>query len=230
MPECRSLKIGYHSGPGQLVDIGDRRLGVAGAVARPARQQRRDQIGDRTADRLVDVDLRGRVFLLLEVAHADDETRDAVGLVQGQDAVGELDGLVDVAVGQRGDEGAVEQLVVLGIGAQRRAIERRSRSGVALDAGVARGQIAAGRGQRLQIALGRKLRRAVGRMSGRLRQRRARHRERAEVSAAIVQRLKRLESITDRLAPGFQGRRLLINLECEPDRRHQGLRQCRFWH
>ena len=32
---------------------------VARAITRPARQQRRHQIGDRPADRLVDVDLRG---------------------------------------------------------------------------------------------------------------------------------------------------------------------------
>ncbi len=112
---------------GQLVDSGDRGLGIARAVARPARQQRRDQVGDRPADRLVDVELRGRVFLLLEVAHAHHQPRDAVGLVDGQDAVGELDRFVDVAIGERGDEGAVEQFVVLRIGAQRRAVERRSR-------------------------------------------------------------------------------------------------------
>ena len=158
---------------GQLVDIGDRRLGVAGAIGGPARQQRRHQIGDRSADRLIDVDLRGRVFLLLEVADADHEAGDAVGLVQRQDAVGELDGLVDVAIRQRGDEGAVEQLVVLRIGAQRRTIERRSRIGVAFDAGMARGQIAAGRGQPFQVGLARELRRIVPGMLGRLRQGRA---------------------------------------------------------
>ncbi len=74
---------------GQLVDTGDRRLGIARAVARPARQQRRDQIGDRSADRLVDVELRGGVFLLLQVAHADHQpraTRFALSIVRMRSA------------------------------------------------------------------------------------------------------------------------------------------------
>ena len=165
---------------GQLVDIGDRALDVVGAVAGPARNQRRDQIGDRSADRLVDVDLGSGVFLLLEVADADHEAGDAIGLVDGQDAVGKLHRLVDIAVGERGDEGTVEQFVVLGIGAQRRTIERRRRIRIAFDAGVTGGQIAAGRGQRLEIALARKLRRTVGGVIGRLRQSRAGYRQRDE--------------------------------------------------
>ena len=204
---------------GQLVDIGDRRLGVAGAVAGPARQQRRDQIGDRPADRLVDVDLRGGVFLLLEVAHADHEAGHAVGLVERQDAVGELDGLVDVAIGERGDEGAIEQLVVLRIGAQRRAIERRSRIGVAFDAGMARGQIAAGRGQRLSgrpcSGIAPSCRRYARASAPKPQPGTA---SAAKVSAAIVQRLKRMESITVRLAPGIS--RIVSN--ANPTRRHQG--------
>jgi hypothetical protein len=112
--------------------------------------------------------LRGGVFLLLEVADADHQPRHAIGLVHRQDAVGELDRLVDVAIGQRGDEGAVEQLVVLRIGAERRAVERGGRIGVAFDAGMARGQIAAGRGQPFQIGLARELRRVVPGVFGRL--------------------------------------------------------------
>ncbi len=138
-------------GAGQLVDIGDRRLAVAGAVAGPARQQRRHEVGDRPADRLVDVGLRGRVFLQLQVAHADHEARDAIGFVDAQDPVGELDGLVDVAVGQRRNEGAVQKFVVLGIDAQRRAVERRGRGRVPLHAGMTRRQIAAGHRQRFQV-------------------------------------------------------------------------------
>ena len=165
---------------GQLVDVGDRRLGVAGAVAGPARQQRRDQIGDRSANRLVDVELGGGVFLLLQIAHADHEAGDAIGFVDRQNAVGELDGLVDIAIRERGDEGAIQQFVVLRIGAKRRAIEGRRRTGVALHAGMTGGQIAARHGQRFQIAPGRKLRRIVGGMIGRLRRKRARHRQRGE--------------------------------------------------
>jgi hypothetical protein len=165
---------------GQLVDIGDRRLGVAGAVAGPARQQRRDQIRDRPADRLVDVGLRARVFLLLQIAHADHQPGHAIGFVDRQNAVGELDGLVDIAVRERGDERPIEQFVVLRIGAKRRAIERRRRTGVPLDAGMAGGQIAARHRQRFQIVAGGELRGVVGRMIGRLRRKRAGHRQRGE--------------------------------------------------
>ena len=134
---------------GQLVDIGDRRLGVTGAVAWPSRQQRRHQIGDRPADRLVDVELRGGIFLQLDVLNADHQARDAIGLVDRENPVGELDRLVDIAFGDRGDEGTVEQLVVLRVGAQRRTVKRRSRGRVALHAGMAGGEITARRGQRL---------------------------------------------------------------------------------
>ncbi|MGY3108927.1 hypothetical protein ACVWW7_005554 [Bradyrhizobium sp. LM6.9] len=158
---------------GQLVDGRDTALGIARTIGGPARQQRGDEIGDRTADRLVDVGLRGRVLLELEIVHADDEARDAVGLVDGEDALGELDGFVDVTVGDRRDEGAVEQLVVLRVGAQSGAVERGGGGSVALDAGVAGGEIAAGGGERLQIVSGRKLHRRVGRMIRRLRQDRA---------------------------------------------------------
>ena len=165
---------------GQLVDIGDRRLAVAGAVAGPARQQRRHQVRDRPADRLVDVGLRGRVFLQFQVAHADHQARDAIGFVDRQDAVGELDGLVDIAVGERRNEGAVQKFVVLRIDAKRRTIEGRGRGRVALHAGMTRGQIAAGHGQRFQVVRARKLRRIVGGMIGRLRRQRARHGERGD--------------------------------------------------
>ena len=165
---------------GQLVDIGDRRLGVAGAVAGPARQQRRHQIGDRPANRLIDVGCAAGVFLQLQIAHADHQPGHAIGFVDRQDAVGELDGLVDIAVRERGDEGAIEQFVVLRIGAKRRAIERRRRTGVPLHAGMAGGQIAARHRQRFQIVAGGKLRRVVGRMIGRLRRKRAGHRQRGE--------------------------------------------------
>ena len=87
--------------PGQLVDGGDRGLGVAGTVSRPARQQRRHQIGDRTANRLVDVELRCGIFLQLQILHADHEASHAVGFIDCQDSVGKLDGLVDVAIGDR---------------------------------------------------------------------------------------------------------------------------------
>ena len=160
---------------GQLVDIGDRRLGVAGAVAGPTRQQRRHQVGDRPADRLVDVELRGGIFLQLDVLDADHKARHAIGLVDRENPVGELDRLVDIAFGDRGDEGAIQKLVVLRIGAQRRTVKGRRRGCVALHAGMAGGEIAARRGQRFQIPVAWKLRRIVGGVVGGLGQDRARH-------------------------------------------------------
>ncbi len=62
--------------------------------------------------------------------------------------------LVDVAVCQRRDEDAVKEIGVLRIGPQRRAIERGGGGGVAIDAGVTCGQVAARRGQFEQIAAG----------------------------------------------------------------------------
>ena len=165
---------------GQLVDIGDRRLGVAGAVTGPARQQRCDQVRDWSAYRLIDVRLRGRVFLQLQIVNADHQPGNAIGFVDGQNPLGEPDGLVDVAVRQRGDEGAVQQLVVLRIDAKRRAVERRSSSGIPFHAGMPCRQIAAGHRQRFQIMDGRELRRVVGRVIGRLRRKRARHGKRGE--------------------------------------------------
>jgi hypothetical protein len=166
--------------PGQLVDIGDRRLGIAGAIGRPARQQRGNEIGDRPADRLVDVELGRGIFLLLEVLHADDQTRDAAGLVDAENPFGELDRLFDVTLGNRRDEGAVQQLVVLRIGSQRGTVEGGGGGRIPLDAGMAGGQIAAGRGQRPEVASGGKLRGGVGRVLRRLRRCRARQRQSGE--------------------------------------------------
>ena len=143
------------------------------------------------------------VFLLLEVAHADHQPRDAVGLVHRQDAVGELDGLVDVAIGQRGDEGAVEQFVVLRIGAQRRAIERRRRSwrrarrwhGARPDSCRTWSAIS----DRSCSGIAPSCRRYVRASAPEPQPGAA---SAARVTAAIVQRLKRVESITVRLAPG----------------------------
>ena len=46
------------------------------------------------------------IVFLLERAHAEHEPGDAVGLVDLEQPVGELAGLVDVAVGEHGEEGA----------------------------------------------------------------------------------------------------------------------------
>ena len=87
--------------------------------------------------------MRGGVFLLLERTHAEHQPGDAVVLVDLDDPVGKPHRLLDVALGQHREEGALEQFGVLRIGAQRRAVIGGGGAGVALRAGVARGEIAA---------------------------------------------------------------------------------------
>ena len=131
---------------GELVD---RRRVAAFALGRgrlrPGRQQRGGEIGDRAADRLGELRARSGILLLLDRAHAEHEPGDAIGLVDLQNAVGELDRLLDLAVGEHRQEGAAEQLAVARIAAQRGAVIGRGGGGIALAAGMAGGEIAAGR-------------------------------------------------------------------------------------
>ena len=76
--------------PGELVDRRHRGLGVAGAIQRPGREQRRGQIGDRAAHRLRQSAARGAVLLVLERVHAEHQLGDAVALVGLRDAFGEF--------------------------------------------------------------------------------------------------------------------------------------------
>ena len=64
-PAWRSLKIAYQSGPATAVDACRPPRGVAGALPRPRRQQRRGQVGDRPAHRLRKFCARGAVMLHL---------------------------------------------------------------------------------------------------------------------------------------------------------------------
>ena len=136
-------------------------------VLRPGRDQRRGQIGDRAAHRLRDVLARRLILLLLQRAHAEHEPRDAMGLVELDDALGELDRLVDLAVDQDREERALEQHRILRVGAQRRAVIGRGRARIALGAGMARRQIVPRRGIAREFLLGRSLR--VGGRGRRLR-------------------------------------------------------------
>jgi hypothetical protein len=154
-------------GAGQFVDAGDGLLGIARAIGCPAGQQRRHEVGDRPTHGLIDVLLGGGVFLLLQIMHANDQPRDAVGFVDGQDTVGEFHRGFDVAFRERRDEGPIQQFAVLRIGAQRRTIEGGRGLGIALDAGMTRSEIAARLGHGAQIVSAREWR-SVGRMLGRL--------------------------------------------------------------
>ena len=94
----------------QLVDRLDGGLGIARAVACPGGQQRGGEIGDRPANGLGEVLLGERVFLLLERVDADHQPGDAVVLVELDDLVGEPDRLLDVALRQHRQEGALQKL------------------------------------------------------------------------------------------------------------------------
>src|SRR5262249_61657867 len=109
---------------------------------------------ERPADRLRDFPARNRILLLLDRTHSEHQSRDAVGLVDLQDAFGEPDRFVDLAGGQHGEEGAAEQLVVARVGAQRGAVIRGGGGGITLAAGMAGGEIAA-RGGRAREGRGR---------------------------------------------------------------------------
>ena len=145
--------------PGELVDRRHGILGAAGRIKAPARQQRRRQIGDRPAHRLRQFAARGGILLVLERAHADHELGDAVVLVGLRDAFGIFDGFIDVAVDQKRQEGAVEQLAVFRVALERVAVEGGGGGGIALLAGMAGGEIAAGRGHAGKLLRGRDLRR-----------------------------------------------------------------------
>ena len=138
------LEQGVPVGAGQAVEAFHRALGVVGADLRPGDQHGRGQIGDRAAHRLREMRVGRGILLQLERAHAGDETRDAIGLVGDQDALGEAAGFVDIAVGENRDESAVEQFGIFRIGAQGRAVISGGGGGIALGRGMARGEIIAG--------------------------------------------------------------------------------------
>ena len=109
-------------GASQTVDALDRGLGVAGSLQGPGVDQRGGQIGDRPAHRLGDMLACSRVLLLLQRLDAEHEARDALRLVDLDDAVGELHQFIDFAIDQKSKECAFEQHRVLRVGAQRGAI------------------------------------------------------------------------------------------------------------
>ena len=76
---------------------------------------------------------------------AQAQSRDAIVLVDLQNALGELNPFVNLAIGEHRQERAAEQFVVTGITAQRGAVIGRRRRGVALTTGVPGGEIAARR-------------------------------------------------------------------------------------
>ena len=138
------LEDGVPIRSGEPIQGVDRGARVAGAGQRPRREQRRGQIGHRTAHGLRKILPGDRILLLLERPHADHQARNAVGAVELDQSVGEPAGFVDVAVGQNGQKGAAEQIGIARIGLEHIEVIGGGRAGIALDAGVPGSQVAAG--------------------------------------------------------------------------------------
>src|SRR5262249_33653512 len=138
------LEVGVPIFAAKLVDGVGCLPRLARARHRPCRQQRRSEGGDRPADRLGKLATRDRILLLLDRAHPEDEPRDAIVLVDLQNAFGKLDPFISLAIGKHRQEGAAEQFVVTGIGAQRGAVIGRRGGDVALTARVSSGEHPAG--------------------------------------------------------------------------------------
>ena len=103
---------------GEPVERVDCRMRIAGAGIGPSREQGGGEIGDRTADRLREILPCQRILLLLERAHAEHKPRDPIAAVDLHQTIGQAAGLLDIAFGEHGEEGAAEQLRIARIGLQ----------------------------------------------------------------------------------------------------------------
>jgi len=121
--------------PGQFVDMRD---------AGPAGKKRCGEIGDWPLHGLREMRARLRELVDLDRARGERQTRNAVGLVEGDHALGKLHGLLDLAAGQRHEERPLNQIGIGRVGAERRAIEGRGRRHIARGTRDAGRQIAAG--------------------------------------------------------------------------------------
>src|SRR5262245_19125850 len=95
---------------GQLVQRLDCGAAVASAGLRPGRQQSRREVGDRTADRLREILPRRGIAFLFKLAYAQHQSRNAVVPIHSEQAFAELARLLDIALGQHGEECAAEQV------------------------------------------------------------------------------------------------------------------------
>ena len=152
--------------PGQLVDRRHGALAVVRSVHAPGGEQRRRQIGNRPPDRGADIAAGDGILLLLEGAHAEHQPGDAVGLVGLAFAFGKFHRLIDIAVDQQRQEGAVEQVVIFRVALERLAVIGGGRGRIALLAGMAGRQITAGGGNAGKLLIGRRLGGKLDRRAG----------------------------------------------------------------
>ena len=147
---------------GEPVERVDCRMRIAGAGIGPSREQGGGEIGDRTADRLREILPCQRILLLLERAHAEHKPRDPIAAIDLHQTIGQAAGLLDIAFGEHGEEGAAEQLRIARIGLQHvEVISGRGRR-IALGAGMPGREIAARGGRMHEVLCRRCFRRERG--------------------------------------------------------------------
>src|SRR5207237_2037106 len=91
------LEDGVPIRAGELVDGVGRLLRFGRVCHRPGRQQRCGKIGDRSADGLGELPARSRILLLLDRPNSEEAPCNAIGLVDLQNALGELDPLLNLS-------------------------------------------------------------------------------------------------------------------------------------
>ena len=129
----------------QFVQKLQRLVGLAGAGKGPGRQELVGKLGQRSAAGLREVLARSGVGAFLEGGNAEGEAAEQVRLVDGHHAVGELQRLRGVAVGELQREGAAQQELVVGILDERTGEEVGGASDVVVAVGDEGGEIVAGK-------------------------------------------------------------------------------------
>lgn len=109
----------------ELIDEIDGALGFARADEGPGRQQRRGEVALAAGAALAEMLARLLPLLRLDRANAEGEMREAVRGLKLEQALGERESGVEIAIGEIGDEGALDQLRVARIVARGRRWRRR---------------------------------------------------------------------------------------------------------
>ncbi len=129
----------------KLGDEVERAARIAAARVSPSGQQRRGDVALLAGAALRKIGARGREPLRLDCFDAKGEVRQAIVWIVREHATGEAEGVLHIAVRDRRDEGALDQVRIARIGPQRLAKECRRGHSIALGARDNRGEIIAGR-------------------------------------------------------------------------------------
>ena len=158
-PRARGRLVAHHVGdqPGmeiperdeiivrEAIAIFDRLLLVAAAGPGPGRQQGREDVAARRGAVLGELRARLRPLVALQRLHAEHEMGEPVGRLLREQPVGQSEGIEHVAVGQRRDEGALDELRVARVETQRLAREGGGGRRVVIGTGDDGGEVIAGR-------------------------------------------------------------------------------------